>query len=59
MSGTDPNSGGNTVYLSPGLRLSMDRWSSFASVGVPIVTDSNGLQPESEWRILSGVTFSF
>jgi hypothetical protein len=55
----DPNSGGTTVYLSPGLRLSMDRWSSFVSVGVPIVSDPNGLQPEPDWRILSGVTFSF
>ena len=55
----DPNSGGNTVYLSPGLRLSMDRWSAFVSVGVPIVSDPNGLQPEPDWRMLSGVTFSF
>jgi hypothetical protein len=53
------HSGGNTIYLSPGVRLSVDRWSGFLSVGVPVVTNLNGIQPEPEWRILSGVTASF
>jgi hypothetical protein len=53
------HSGGNTVYLSPGLRLSVDRWSGFVSFGVPIISDLNGLQPEPEWRVLSGVAVSF
>jgi len=56
---SDPNSGGNTIYLSPGLRLSMDRWSGFVSFGVPIVSEPNGLQPEPEWRIMSGLTVNF
>lgn len=55
----DPNSGGNVVFLSPGLRLSYDKWSSFVSVGVPIVTNLNGLQAESDWRILTGVAVNF
>jgi hypothetical protein len=53
------HSGGNTVYLSPGLRLSTDKWSGFVSVGVPIVNDLNGIQPEPEWRLLAGVAVSF
>jgi hypothetical protein len=53
------HSGGNTIYLSPGLRLSVDKWSGFVSVGVPIVNDLNGIQPEAEWRLLTGVAFSF
>jgi outer membrane putative beta-barrel porin/alpha-amylase len=53
------HSGGNTIYLSPGVRLSMDRWSAFVSVGVPIVNDLNGIQPESEWRLLTGVSVNF
>ena len=53
------HSGGNTVYLSPGVRLSVDKWSGFVSVGVPIVNDLNGIQPEPEWRLLTGVAFSF
>jgi hypothetical protein len=56
---SDPNSGGNAVYLSPGVRLSTGRWSGFVSFGVPIVSDPNGLQPEPEWRILSGASVSF
>jgi hypothetical protein len=55
----DIHSGGNSVYLSPGVRLSVDKWSGFVSLGLPIVTDLNGIQPEPEWRIISGVAFSF
>jgi hypothetical protein len=55
----DIHSGGNTVYLSPGVRLSVDRWSGFVSLGVPIFTDLNGIQPEPEWRIISGVAVNF
>jgi hypothetical protein len=56
---SDPNSGGNVVFLSPGLRLSYERWSSFVSVGVPIVNDLNGLQAEPDWRLLTGVSVNF
>ncbi len=53
------HSGGNTIYLSPGVRLSADKWSGFVSVGVPVVNDLNGIQPEPEWRVLSGVSLNF
>jgi hypothetical protein len=53
------HSGGNTVYLSPGLRLSVERWSGFVSIGVPIISDLNGIQPEPEWRLLTGVAVNF
>ena len=56
---TDANSGGNVVYLSPGLRLSYERWSGFASLGVPIVNDLNGVQAEPDWRVLTGVAINF
>jgi len=55
----DPNSGGNVVYLSPGLRLSYERWSGFVSVGVPIVNDLNGVQAEPDWRLLTGMAINF
>jgi Putative MetA-pathway of phenol degradation len=55
----DPNSGGSVVFLSPGLRLSYERWSGFVSVGVPVVNDLNGLQAEPDWRLLTGVAVSF
>jgi hypothetical protein len=55
----DQNSGGNLIYLSPGLRLSYDKWSSYLSVGVPIVNAPYGMQPEPSWRIISGVSYAF
>jgi Putative MetA-pathway of phenol degradation len=55
----DSNSGGNVVYISPGVRLSMDQWSGFASVGVPVINDLNGLQSEADVRVVSGVAVSF
>jgi hypothetical protein len=53
------HSGGNVVYLSPGVRLSIDRWSGFVSVGVPIINELNGIQPEAEWRVLTGMAIGF
>ena len=55
----DPNSGGNTLFLAPGLRLSMDDWSSFVSVGVPIINDQNGIQAEPEVRVVTGLSVTF
>ena len=48
----EPNSGGHVVYLSPGVRYSLDNWSAFASVGLPIVNEVNGVQAEPDWRLL-------
>jgi hypothetical protein len=36
----DPNSGGTTVYVSPGLRLTVENWSSYVLVGFPLPTTS-------------------
>jgi hypothetical protein len=56
---TDPNSGGNVVFLSPGLRLSYDKWSGSVSVGVPVANELNGIQAEPDWRVLTGVAVNF
>lgn len=55
----DANSGGNTIYVSPGLRLSIEQWSGFLSVGIPVVKDLNGIQAEPDWRISTGVSIAF
>jgi hypothetical protein len=55
----DENSGGHTIYLSPGLRASYDRFSHFVLVGIPILNDLNGLQSEPRYRIVSGMSFGF
>ena len=51
----DPNSGGTTVYLSPGVRVGVDRFSGFVSVGVPIVNQHNGIQSKPDYRVLTGI----
>jgi hypothetical protein len=51
----DPNSGGTTVYLSPGVRVGFDRFSGFVSVGVPVVNQHNGLQSKPDFRVLTGI----
>jgi hypothetical protein len=55
----DDNSGGNTVYLSPGVRASYDRYSGFLSVGIPILNEMNGLQSKPTFRVVSGMSFGF
>jgi hypothetical protein len=55
----DENSGGTTIYVSPGLRLSLDHWSSFVSWGIPVLKDLNGIQSEPDWRIATGAFVSF
>jgi Putative MetA-pathway of phenol degradation len=51
----DPNSGGTTVYLSPGVRVGVDRFSGFVSVGVPVINQHNGVQSKPDFRVLTGV----
>ena len=49
---TDPNSGGNTVYISPGIRFSGGKgWNTALSIGAPIVTEFNGFQTDPSYRI--------
>jgi Putative MetA-pathway of phenol degradation len=55
----DPNSGGNTVYLSPGIRATLGNVSGFASVGVPVINELNGLQSKPDFRLVTGIAASF
>jgi hypothetical protein len=52
----DPNSGGNTVYVSPGLRLTIENWSSYVLVGIPVVNELNGIQASPSWRVIGGMS---
>lgn len=56
---TDENSGGHTIYISPGLRLSQGAWAGYASVAIPILKDENGIQAEPDWRLVTGVSLGF
>jgi hypothetical protein len=56
----DPNSGGTRVFLSPGVRATVDEhWSAYASVGFPISEDLNGAEQETDLRAVVGVSWSF
>ena len=47
----ESHSGGNIIYLAPGVRISMGKWSLSGSVGFP-VDNLNGTQSEPETRVL-------
>lgn len=48
----NPNSGGNTVFISPGIRYSGGKnWNTALSIGAPIVKDTNGYQTDPDYRI--------
>ena len=55
----DVNSGGHVLLVSPGLRLARGAFSGFASVGIPIVNQMNGLQSKTGYRVLTGVAYAF
>ncbi len=56
---TDPNSGGMQLFVAPGLRVT---WSShiswFASIGLPLVQNLDGVQSETSFRASTGIGFS-
>ncbi|RFC34145.1 MAG: hypothetical protein DID91_2727702277 [Candidatus Nitrotoga sp. MKT] len=49
---TDPNSGSNIIYLSPGIRYSGGKnWNTALSLGTPIVKNINGYQTPPDYRV--------
>lgn len=56
----EENTGGNVVFLSLGSRVTLPSgWATSASVGLPVVSDFNGIQSEPELRVLFGVSRAF
>ncbi len=57
---SEENTGGTVLYISPGLRVSaLSRWGVFASVGVPVLTDLNGIQTDVDYRVVAGIGVGF
>jgi len=56
---SEANSGGNVIYLSPGVRVSCAKFSAFVSFGYPMVDDSNGWQLGIDYRLSGGVAIAF
>jgi hypothetical protein len=56
---TDPNSGGQVVYLAPGVRVVHEAMAGYLTIGVPVVSDMNGVQAEPDLRVTAGVSRRF
>lgn len=57
---TSNNTGGNLVYLSPGVRLQLDdRWSATASLKLPVLKSLNGDQSNPKWLFNVGASRAF
>lgn len=57
---SDPNSGGDTLYISPGIRYSGGKsWNTALSFGVPIVNNPNGYQTNPDYRIVYRFVVAF
>ncbi len=53
----DENSGAHVLYLSPGMRVRLNNaLSAFISIGIPVIQDMNGIQSETNFRTLFGIS---
>ncbi|MDD5731005.1 MAG: transporter [Candidatus Omnitrophica bacterium] len=56
----DPNSGGNTIFFSPGIRLTtQSKWAYALSVGVPVFQNLDGKQNKSLVNIVFQLSKGF
>lgn len=56
---TDPNSGGTTVFLVPGLQYASKRWVFEAAVQLPVFQDLNGTALEKDYVVRAGFRVNF
>jgi len=55
----DPNSGGTTLFLMPGLQYVTQRWIVEGGVQIPVVQDLSGTGLEKDYIVLFGFRFNF
>jgi hypothetical protein len=55
----DPNSGGTTLFLTPGLQYVTRRWIVEGGVQLPVVQNLNGLALENDYVARAGFRFNF
>ena len=56
---TDDDSGGTTLYLSPGLQYVSKRWIIEGVVQLPVVQNLHGDALENEYVMRAGIRFNF
>ena len=57
--GTVADSGGHTIYVSPGLQLASKRFVAETSIQLPVVQDLNGSQVETDYTVIASLRFTF
>jgi len=55
----DPNSGGTTLFLSPGLQSVTRKWILEAGVQIPVAQDLNGTALENDYILNAGLRINF
>ena len=55
----DPDSGGTTLFLMPGLQYVTKRWIVEGGVQIPVVQDLNGTALEKDYLVRFGFRFNF
>ena len=55
----DPNSGGTTLFIAPGLQYITKRWVLEAIVQLPAFQDLNGTALEDDYTVRVGFRFNF
>jgi Putative MetA-pathway of phenol degradation len=53
------NTGGNILFLTPGVKITVDRWSAYINAGIPVVRELNGIQSDPDWRLMTGASVRF
>ncbi len=55
----NPNTGGTTLTLVPGVQYATRRWIAEAAVQIPVIQDLNGSALESDFTVLAGLRVNF
>lgn len=54
----DPDSGGNTIFISPGVRINLGKgFMLYSSYSVPLTQDLHGTQNEVDYRLVFGINY--
>ncbi len=53
------DSGGNTLFISPGIQWASKRWILETSIQLPIIQDLNGSQLETDWTVVTSIRLTF
>ena len=56
---TNPNSGGTTIFIAPGVQFVTKRWIVEAAIQVPVLQNLNGTALENDYVGRAGLRFNF